>query len=429
MLKMIPKILIRILLFLVFLEMFFQAGGQVSKGYFLLKNQIKFKSSAEITVLCLGDSISMRGGEYTYPNQLEDYLNQHSEKQFKVINMAHAGEGSSHIVGNIEKWIEDYQPDYVVAMMGLLDSGIKAQEKNRRWFDRLKTVGVVSAILKKKTSEDTVVDSKPKDSDSALGEMVLNEKAMKEAFALMPEAYQKMYLYSFVLEAQKDYIEQEKVLRLLLTAPNQPSVLKSRVYDYFGNNLWIQNRFFDYAKNMKNIAYHSWKSDWVEKICPDKKSREPIVAYLKSRLAKNKSDQSSFDFLMACYLESNDQKNIEQLENLRDVSMGQTVNLTTKKNYLQLLNILQEKGVAVVLVQYPLKDVGLLSNMVKEADIYDQIIFVSNENNFKEALEDGEYKDYFVDRQAANFGHGTKKGNYLIAESVGQGILQGKAAR
>jgi hypothetical protein len=52
------------------------------------------------------------------------------------------------------------------------------------------------------------------------------------------------------------------------------------------------------------------------------------------------------------------------------------------------------------------------------------IIFVYNERVFKEALMRGRYEDYFADRFAGDFGHGTPKGNRLLAENIANTILK-----
>ena len=71
-------------------------------------------------------------------------------------------------------------------------------------------------------------------------------------------------------------------------------------------------------------------------------------------------------------------------------------------------------------MQYPTMDVEEIKQMFNGDE---DIIFVSNEENFKEALEKGKYEDYFVDNFGGTFGHATSKGNRLIAENVANVIL------
>ena len=46
------------------------------------------------------------------------------------------------------------------------------------------------------------------------------------------------------------------------------------------------------------------------------------------------------------------------------------------------------------------------------------------ERVFKEALEKGDFKDYFKDMFGGDFGHCTEKGNRLLAESIAEAILK-----
>jgi hypothetical protein len=55
---------------------------------------------------------------------------------------------------------------------------------------------------------------------------------------------------------------------------------------------------------------------------------------------------------------------------------------------------------------------------------YEGVIFVDNERVFKEALKKGEYRDYFSDTFAGDFGHCTEKGNRLLAENIANVILK-----
>lgn len=71
-------------------------------------------------------------------------------------------------------------------------------------------------------------------------------------------------------------------------------------------------------------------------------------------------------------------------------------------------------------MQYPTNSVDELKTMFNGNE---DIIFVSNEENFKEALDDGKYEDFFVDHFGGDWGHGTLRGNKMIAENVANSIL------
>lgn len=91
----------------------------------------------------------------------------------------------------------------------------------------------------------------------------------------------------------------------------------------------------------------------------------------------------------------------------------------TEYHFRLMFNILNERDIKLVIMQYPTLDVDELKDMF---DGSEDIIFISNEENFKEALENGKYEDYFIDHFRSTFGHATLLGNRLIAENVADTI-------
>ena len=80
-------------------------------------------------------------------------------------------------------------------------------------------------------------------------------------------------------------------------------------------------------------------------------------------------------------------------------------------------------------MQYPTMDLTDIENMFpRDKDI----IFVGNKENFEQALQHGIYGEYFTDRcygeYGHQFGHGSAKGNRLIAENVANAILNLRAS-
>ena len=125
--------------------------------------------------------------------------------------------------------------------------------------------------------------------------------------------------------------------------------------------------------------------------------------------------------LAICYLQ---QDKIEEAEEMFKKAYETTdyYSPTTVKYYLRLYTILEERSIRLVAMQYPMRSIDKLKRMFNEEQ-QKNIIFVSNEENFKKALENASYEDLFVDRFAGDFGHATLKGNMLIAENVADAIL------
>ena len=80
-----------------------------------------------------------------------------------------------------------------------------------------------------------------------------------------------------------------------------------------------------------------------------------------------------------------------------------------------------ERGIKLVCVQYPMRSTEPLKKIF---DSTEGIIFADNQIIFKNKLRSGKYEDYFVDNFGGDFGHGTPKGNQLIAQNVADTILK-----
>jgi tetratricopeptide (TPR) repeat protein len=93
----------------------------------------------------------------------------------------------------------------------------------------------------------------------------------------------------------------------------------------------------------------------------------------------------------------------------------------TVNNYRKLKEILDRKGIKLVCVQYPMRNVEPLKRIFEKGE---GVIFVDNEQVFKEAVKKAGYKEYFKDMFAGDFGHCTQKGNELLAQNIADVILK-----
>ena len=93
----------------------------------------------------------------------------------------------------------------------------------------------------------------------------------------------------------------------------------------------------------------------------------------------------------------------------------------TVNNYRKLKTILEQKGIKLVCVQYPVRNVEPLKRIFGKDE---GVIFVDNEQVFKEAVKRSGYKEYFRDMFAGDFGHCTQKGNELLAQNIAAVILR-----
>jgi tetratricopeptide (TPR) repeat protein len=95
--------------------------------------------------------------------------------------------------------------------------------------------------------------------------------------------------------------------------------------------------------------------------------------------------------------------------------------VVTVESYLKLKEILDPKGIKLVCMQYPLRNVDPLKSIFGKDK---GVIFVDNEQVFKEAVKRSSFQEYFKDMFGGDFGHCTQKGNELLAQNLADVILR-----
>ena len=125
------------------------------------------------------------------------------------------------------------------------------------------------------------------------------------------------------------------------------------------------------------------------------------------------------DDLLASYKGQGRTAEAAKLQKLID-AYNDHYNFVTYTNYQKLRNILKQRNIILVVVQYPMRSVGPLKKILNGSGDY---ILVDNEKSFQEAVQDKGYDALFYDRFAGDFGHFTKAGHRLIAQNIARRIL------
>lgn len=89
-------------------------------------------------------------------------------------------------------------------------------------------------------------------------------------------------------------------------------------------------------------------------------------------------------------------------------------------NYRQLHQILNEKDIPLIAVQYPVRSVKPLEIIFQDLS---NVWTVDNELSFKEEMERYGYEHLFVDYFAGDFGHCSQAGNQLLMNNIKEVIL------
>lgn len=92
----------------------------------------------------------------------------------------------------------------------------------------------------------------------------------------------------------------------------------------------------------------------------------------------------------------------------------------TRQNFRKMKTILDRRGIVLVVVQYPTRELKPLKDIFAGED---NVFFVDNEKIFRDAVMQDGFNVYFGDMFAGDFGHCTDAGNQLLAENISDTIL------
>ncbi|MDD5561005.1 MAG: tetratricopeptide repeat protein [Candidatus Omnitrophica bacterium] len=115
------------------------------------------------------------------------------------------------------------------------------------------------------------------------------------------------------------------------------------------------------------------------------------------------------------------EKYFEKADEIANRSRSTYCNPGTRKNYRKIKRILDERGIKLVCVQYPMRSIRPLKDIFQGQE---GIVFVDNEGIFKERVAKDGSKKYFLDMFAGDFGHCTLEGNRLLAKNIADVILK-----
>ena len=197
------------------LEIVLQSGGAVVNFWQERGNIASLKKKGEYRILCVGESTTALWHERAYPRQLEEILNSSAANiTFSVINKGICSIGTDDIIAALPDYIKQYDPDMVIAMMGINDDWDLARFDDGLWsrisavagkFKTIKLVKWISLHLEQKLSRH----ANPQ--DSANGGIIKTLQIYKEIEASDPE-FNKIKNYW----RRQRYHDLERILRRVI---------------------------------------------------------------------------------------------------------------------------------------------------------------------------------------------------------------------
>lgn len=409
-----------------------QTAGFVISSIQNHKNDKVLKGKFQYTVMCLGESTTSQA----YPWELQKILDKKYPGKFSVIDCGVPAVKLDFILKNIDGNIDKYKPDIAVCMMGINNGFVSFNENEKKSNQKIENFKLYKLY-------------------KLLKEHLKASLKIKEAYADNTEQLNTDYAYQ--LYFQKKYSASakicEKILEIRKNDYNLYSFLamlyfyhlnkKDYAYEMASDIIKTNKQVSDYWKqiiyeiliehNIKNRKDIKSAKHFINLLVNDANVLLSEMLYLGIKDYMTSEQKTRFANKMYFYknaldhyygavaVEMTEKKDYEKAEEYFKIAENLRIeypNIRANEIYKQILKKLTDKNIKVICMQYPVRNVELLKNMLKNESYYKEIEFISNEKNFKDLLKKKKFNEIFTDQFAGDFGHYTQEGSVLIAENV-----------
>ncbi len=380
------------------------------------------RNSKSIRILALGESTTATffspSKNGAWPERMESLLRRRGY-DVKVFNEGLGGTTTPFILRKAPDYFEKYRPHIVIAMMGTNDDSSLAlsnRYEEIHWFSDLRLIKLfkwtklqLEQQSKKRPKAKGVWDNQSYPNNFWGKVEVLRKRSETHPAERIIEDIEAQ----FKNEEERAAAYEALGVHVLNSQYNSESHNRSALQFF--------KRGFELDASDMYIAFDSLGSAIQ---VADSQFCEAALETL-SEYGRNLPDNVIYRLAICSRFVRDDQKRTQWLEQF-GIELEQEEN-PTKKNYRILAHLVMNQNALLIAMQYPTKPVAQLKEYFEpelsaSEHIYKNIVFVSNELNFNDALRKHKYEDVFVDRLRGSWGHTTDFGNQLIAESVGQEV-------
>ncbi|MFH1849293.1 MAG: SGNH/GDSL hydrolase family protein [archaeon] len=414
-------LLFSVMLTLVLIELSLRVAGFACLVFVPHNDPVVAESDGDpYVILALGESTTADIFKCceSWPRQLERILNNRSaEKRFRVINVARGSITTAKVLQEIRDNLDAFKPDLVVSMMGVNDrthvllkyeGSLKTNSMLAMQDFRLYKLAVwlyLSWLNRFSEGKTYSFISPPRPGNDAC---LIDDKIVRSLYGPAQEGLSsdnwsmprgmKDQLYDFHIALAAEYANQGRfssARRILTNALNINDTARyayyefARTQDLESNPGYMPNWSLDFTQYAPNcVDFHHLAAEIM----------------LNQGVSAGEVEDYLHNHGLSLVVPRTDSK-----ENI------------TAYHYRMLHQILNERGIRYVAMQYPTLSVDPVRRILDDEDV----MLVSNEANFNSALINCSYDDLFIDRFAGTFGHATTEGNRLIAENLAGVILKG----
>lgn len=376
----------------------------------------------DVRILCVGESTTALGGTASYPSQLEDVLVARSGRRVQVINAGVPGGDSGDILGVLPAQLERYRPHLVVAMMGANDvpgeDGETVGQGRPVTPYQLRTRRLGTLLLEEFLGR---VEPGPPSPPRGMEAMPVGTSTVEDAGLSRPivpgSCGRALPRLRALLEVEPENQELVTGLAICLEALGQVEDARRAYAGVLAQDPVGLRAYARLAeRDPENTSEFVRLSARYDRLAPSAEVGallarairvDPANPYLLARLATHQARLGHGDVAA-------------RLEAAAAAAYRAADDSMTRRNHRALKALLDERGVRLVAVQYPTRSLDLLARYFEPSE---GVILVDNEAVFRRALEAEPFDALFSDDCYGGFGHGTARGNRLLAESVAAAIL------
>lgn len=347
-------------------------------------------------ILCLGESTTRGYGEIPYPTILAEELNARGYgRSFQVVNAGFTSWASSGLIQQLPRLLDRTRPDMVIVMMGVNDQFYFSRADGLAVPVRVEAALLKSRLykllrllvwnLRARLGMDAIPREAPPREWEALGAF---QRRFDEAHArwVKRRLEEPGTVFAELIEAARS---------LEASRPGSGSetiaVPREALRAYY--NLYL------------DLAQHHLESG----------DGQAAVALYQEAIATHPDAEFFYRGLSGVYDEIGEDALAEEFRLRAERIADRQVLAVTRQSYRELRRLLDARGIELVAMQYPLRDVRRLRVLLDDAE---DLIYVDNEENFRSAIAADGYDALFIDRFAGDFGHCNERGNRLIVDNL-----------
>ncbi len=376
----------------------------------------RLPSDGRFRILCLGESTTAphMGSAQPWPEQLERILNERSGRPgFAVFNEGVAGTNSLVILSRLPGQLRKYRPHLVVSMIGVNDG---------RWFG-VRTAKPAEGLLAHAASGlrlprllRTIQEYLASGGRSAPAPGWADLSALRARISALERRGRISEAEKLVARARDEFPEHPWPHVKLSDIRERQGRLRDaedsllRAVCLRPENAWVHRRMAEFLERRGRLEEAAEPLERAMRLEPEDPQPSLRLAEWLARQGKMEEARAR----LGRYLGNG---------RLRIGYSGGSTRAVTAAHYDQIRSLVQGSGAKLACVQYPTLDPEELRRLfTRPCDL-----LVSNRENFREALRNSRYEEYFVDVISGQrgWGHCTEKGDRLIAERLAGLILEG----